>query len=130
MTSTSSRSRRESNGVGQLGGGHRSQGDRAAAQGVTETGVFERPVEVVGPQRGDDADGGGRSVGERDHHLEERPPIPFVDRLGEQLLELVDDEEHPGVSGDDLADHVVQCVRSGREPADDVRRGHVGYPLE
>ena len=51
------RRRRKPHGVRQLVRRHRPERDRPTVDRVVEAGVGERPVEVVGPQRGDEANG-------------------------------------------------------------------------
>ena len=130
-TSTPTRGGREPHGVGQLGGGHRAQGDGSASDGVAEAGVAERPVEVVGPQRGDEANGGVRSVGQVHHHLEERSPrSPSSTVWVNSSSSWSIDDEQLGVARDELADDVVERAGGRRQLADDVGEGDVGDALE
>ena len=124
-------------GIGDLGGGHRSDRHRASLDGIADAGVAERPIEVVGPQRRHEADDARRTARDVHDHLQEGPPFTIIDGLGEQLLELVDDDDQLGALRKDLPGDVVERADRGRQLAGDVRRGdggdapeRCGQPLE
>ena len=85
------RGRRNPHGVHQLVRRHRPQCDGPTVDRVVEAGLGERPVEVVGVQRGDELYVDESGVGARPTSIrEEGASLDVVDGLREQLLELVD----------------------------------------
>ena len=78
---------------------------------VVDTGVGQRLVEVVGSQRGDHANGRIRRLSDADEHSEKRTSLGVVDGLGEQLLQLVDDDQHARMTGRQLVDDRTERAR-------------------
>ena len=105
---------RKSDGVGQLARRHRADGDGASLDRLVEAGMAERAIEVVGAQRRHDAHVSRLAAPEAHEQVQEGAPLAVVHRLGEQLLELVDDEEELGARRQDLAGHVVERSSSMR----------------
>ena len=116
-------------GVGQLGVGQRRQCDGAAAHRLAEARRGQRPIEVVGAQRHDDAHVVRRRARHAGEQLEERPLLLGVDHAGEQLLELVDDDEHDGVARHEPVHRRVERATRG-ELAEDVGNLHGGHTVQ
>ena len=118
------RGRRQPHRVGQLVRRHRPECDRPTVDRVVEAGVGEWPVEVVGAQRGDETNGRIRRLRHVHQHSEERASLGVIDGLREQLLQLVDHDEHAGVAGRQLVDDRTERARRRQERPDDV--GKIG----
>ncbi len=83
--------------VGEIGAGHRSDKDLTVAQPVGELGVLGgMAVEVRAHPDDDQSRWPGAVAGGAggDECLDEGPPLGVGDVGGEQLLELVDDQQH------------------------------------
>ena len=107
-------------GVGQLVRAHRPDDHGASRDGLTEAGVGQRPVEEVGAQRHHDAHRRGGRPGQPGQERHESFALVVIGRLGEQLLELVDDDEHLLTRPDHAAHDVVQRQTVGDQLVDDV----------
>ena len=95
----------------------------AVAQHVGEPGVPQRPVEEVGPQRHDDADPAAR-IGRRgpEHGEEARAPL-VVAEPGEELVELVHDEQELGVrAGEEVRGGTQEPVVVALDPLGEAGR--------
>ena len=117
---------RQPNRIGHLGIGHRADRHRAPLDGIADTRVAERAIEVVGAQRRHEADDTRGTAGDVHDHLQEGPPFAIIDGLGEQLLELVDDHDQLGALRKDVPGDVVERAGRGRQLAGDVGRGDGG----
>ena len=124
------RGRRKPHGVRQLVRRHRPECDGPTVDRVVEAGVGEWPVEVVGPQRGDEANDRIGRVRDVHQHPEERASLGVVDGLREQLLQLVDHDEHAGVTGRQLVDDRTEGARRRQERPDDVGKIGAGDAAE
>ena len=91
---------------------HRGDHFGAVAQQFAEGAVPQRPVVEVGAQRDDDPDARARCGDEVDQLVDE-PGRGVVVDLGEQLLELVDDDQQlVVVGGQDAIDGAAHTARS------------------
>ncbi len=94
--------------VGREGGNHFGPGRERLA----EPRVHEGSVVEVGPERRDHAHPALRIDRGNAQHLEEPFALLLVGREGEQLLELVDDQDELGASGKHELDGIEQATRA------------------
>ena len=102
--------------------GERRHGHRRVLQDRCEARVPERAVPEVGADREDDAQAGARVADGGEQTLDEAFPIALR-RMGVQLLELIDDDEHLArLVGQDRIDRPSDAPLVGTHDLDEGRR--------